>query len=122
MLQPIRFIEHILETLAAPFLIVMGLALLVWAYVAAGGFGEMLSTPSQFGPGGEKEGQFWSVFFPSLTAMVGFWATLSLNIPDFSRFAESQKSQIAGQIIGLQFQPHRILVIVRLPAPGIHFV
>src|SRR5690606_2702834 len=74
---------RVLESAAAPFLIIMGLALLLWAYVKADGFGPMLSTPSQFGPGGAREGQFWSVFFPSLTAMVGFWATLSLNIPDF---------------------------------------
>jgi len=90
-----------LETYAAPFLIVMGLALLAWAYVRAGGFGAMLSTPSQFGPGQPKEGQFWSVFFPSLTAMVGFWATLSLNIPDFTRYCRTQRDQLLGQAIGL---------------------
>ena len=90
-----------LETLAAPFLIVMGLALLAWAYVEAGGFGEMLSTPSQFEAGQPKEGQFWVVFFPSLTAMVGFWATLSLNIPDFTRYCKTQKDQIIGQAVGL---------------------
>ena len=61
----------------------------------------MLSTPSQFVEGGEKEGQFWSVFFPSLTAMVGFWATLSLNIPDFTRYAKSQRDQVLGQFLGL---------------------
>ena len=92
---------RLLETLAAPFLIAIGLALLAWAYVAAGGFGSMLETPSAFAPGGEKEGQFYSVFFPSLTAMVGFWATLSLNIPDFTRYAKSQRDQILGQAIGL---------------------
>ena len=92
---------RVLETLAAPFLILMGLALLGWAYVKAGGFGQMLSTPSQFVEGGPKEGQFWSVFFPSLTAMVGFWATLSLNIPDFTRYAKSQRDQVLGQAIGL---------------------
>ncbi|TNE58687.1 MAG: nitrate reductase [Alphaproteobacteria bacterium] len=90
-----------LESLAAPFLLLMGLALLTWAYVKAGGFGAMLSTPSAFGPGGAKEGQFWSVFFPGLTAMVGFWATMALNIPDFTRFAKSQRDQILGQAIGL---------------------
>jgi nucleobase:cation symporter-1, NCS1 family len=90
-----------LETLAAPFLIAIGLALLGWAWVAAGGFGPMLSTPSAFAPGGPKEGQFWSVFFPSLTAMVGFWATLSLNIPDFTRYAKSQRDQLLGQALGL---------------------
>jgi NCS1 family nucleobase:cation symporter-1 len=92
---------RVLETLAAPFLILMGLALLGWAYVEAGGFGDMLSTPSQFDAGGPKEGQFWSVFFPSLTAMVGFWATLSLNIPDFTRYAKTQRDQMLGQAIGL---------------------
>lgn len=92
---------RVLETWAAPFLLLMGLALLGWAYVEAGGFGPMLSTPSQFGPGGAKEGQFWHVFFPGLTAMVGFWATLSLNIPDFTRYAKSQRDQVLGQAIGL---------------------
>ncbi|MDF1565243.1 MAG: NCS1 family nucleobase:cation symporter-1 [Deltaproteobacteria bacterium] len=92
---------RVFETLAAPFLIVMGLALLAWAYVKADGFGEMLSQPSAFAEGGPKEGQFWKVFFPSLTAMVGFWATLSLNIPDFTRYAKSQKDQVLGQAIGL---------------------
>ncbi len=90
-----------LETYAAPFLIAMGLALLAWAYIEAGGFGEMLSAPSAFVEGGAKEGQFWGVFIASLTAMVGFWATMALNIPDFTRFAKSQKDQIIGQAIGL---------------------
>lgn len=92
---------RMLENAAAPFLIVMGLALLVWAYVKADGFGPMLSTPSKFAEGGEREGEFWQVFFPSLTAMVGFWATLSLNIPDFTRYAKSQRDQILGQALGL---------------------
>lgn len=90
-----------LESYAAPFLILMGLALLFWAYQKAGGFGAMLSTPSQFGPGGAKEGQFATTFIAGLTAMVGFWATMALNIPDFTRFARSQKDQILGQAIGL---------------------
>lgn len=92
---------RIFEQLAAPFLIVMGLALLVWAYVKADGFGQMMDQPSAFDPGQPKAGQFWSTFFPSLTAMVGFWATLSLNIPDFTRYAKSQRDQILGQAIGL---------------------
>ncbi len=92
---------RLLETLAAPFLILMGLALLGWAYFKAGGFGEMLSAPSQFDAGQPREGEFWKVFFPSLTAMVGFWATLSLNIPDFTRYAKTQKDQILGQALGL---------------------
>ncbi len=92
---------RLLESAAAPFLIVMGLALLVWAYIKADGFGTMLSTPSKFGPGQPREGEFWRVFFPSLTAMVGFWATLSLNIPDFTRYAKSQRDQVLGQALGL---------------------
>ena len=86
-----------LETSAAPFLILCGLALLAWAYQGADGFGPMLKAGSTF----ENPSDFWALFWPSLTAMVGFWATLSLNIPDFSRFARSQRSQIIGQIIGL---------------------
>lgn len=87
---------RIFETLAAPFLIAMGLALLAWAYVKADGFGPMMSAPSKL-----KGAEFWNVFWPSLTAMVGFWATLSLNIPDFTRYAKSQRDQIVGQAIGL---------------------
>jgi NCS1 family nucleobase:cation symporter-1 len=90
-----------IEDWGAPLLLGMGLLLLGWAYVKGGGFGPMLSQPSQFAPGGPKEGQFWAMFFPSLTAMVGFWATLSLNIPDFTRFAKSQREQVLGQAIGL---------------------
>ena len=90
-----------LELLAAPLLILMCLGLLLWAYVAADGFGPMLQAPSQFAQGGPREGQFASVFWPSLTAMVGFWATLALNIPDFTRFAKSQRDQILGQALGL---------------------
>ena len=90
-----------LEVMAAPFLLGMAFLLLVWAFLTAGGFGEMLSTPSQFVEGGAKEGQFWPVFFISLTGMVGFWATMALNIPDFTRYAKSQKSQIVGQALGL---------------------
>jgi NCS1 family nucleobase:cation symporter-1 len=86
-----------LESVAAPFLIVVGLVLLGWAYVRAGGFGPMLSQPSRF----PTLQSFLPVFFPSLTAMVGYWATLSLNIPDFTRYARSQKDQVVGQALGL---------------------
>ncbi len=92
---------RVLETVAAPFLIVMGIVLLAWAWRAGGGFGEMLSSPGQFGEGGAREGEFLAVFVPSVTAMVGFWATLSLNIPDFTRYARSQRDQVLGQAIGL---------------------
>jgi NCS1 family nucleobase:cation symporter-1 len=92
---------RILLNIKAPLLIALGLALLAWAYVQAGGFGPMLSQPSQFAAGQPKEGQFWSAFFPALTANVSFWATLSLNIPDFSRYAYSQRDQMLGQTLGL---------------------
>ena len=84
-----------LETLAAPFLIVAGLGLLLWARSRAGGFGPMFSARGLSGPA------FWKVFWPYLTGMVGFWSTLALNIPDFSRYCRSQKDQIAGQTLGL---------------------
>jgi NCS1 family nucleobase:cation symporter-1 len=90
-----------LETWSAPFLLAMGFALLGWAWVKAGGFGPMLSTPSQFDPGQPQEGKFWMVFWPSLTGMIGYWATLALNIPDFTRHARSQRDQFIGQLIGL---------------------
>jgi nucleobase:cation symporter-1, NCS1 family len=92
---------RILLNIKAPLLIVLGLALLCWAYVTAHGFGPILSQPSAFAPGQPKSGQFWPFFFAALTSNIGFWATLSLNIPDFSRFARSQKSQILGQVAGL---------------------
>jgi NCS1 family nucleobase:cation symporter-1 len=92
---------RVLLNIKAPLLIALGLALLAWAYHAAGGFGPILSQPSQFEPGGVKAGQFWAFFFPALTANVGFWATLALNIPDFSRYARSQFDQAAGQALGL---------------------
>lgn len=92
---------RVLLNVKAPLLIVLGLALLAWAYDAAGGFGPILSQPSQFGPGGAKAGGFWAFFFPALTANVGFWATLALNIPDFSRYARSQRDQAVGQALGL---------------------
>jgi nucleobase:cation symporter-1, NCS1 family len=71
--------------------------LLAWAWLRADGFGPMLSQGDKFASSSE----FWKVFFPGLTAMVGSWATLSLNIPDFTRYAKSQRDQIAGQAIGL---------------------
>jgi NCS1 family nucleobase:cation symporter-1 len=81
----------------AIFLPVAALALLFWAINAGGGLGPILSEPSKF----SSSGAFWNFFFPALTGMVGFWATLSLNIPDFTRYAKSQKAQVNGQAIGL---------------------
>jgi NCS1 family nucleobase:cation symporter-1 len=92
---------RLLLNVKAPLLLALGLALLYWAYKNAGGFGPMLDAPSKFDAGQPKAGQFWSVFFPSLTGMVGFWATLSLNIPDFTRYAYSQRDQVLGQALGL---------------------
>jgi NCS1 family nucleobase:cation symporter-1 len=91
--ESIRF----LQSFSAPFMLVMSLTLLFWMLHQAGGFGPMLAAPSRF----TTTGSFLKFFFPSLTAMVGYWATLSLNIPDFTRFAKNQDSQIVGQAIGL---------------------
>ena len=91
--ESIRF----LQSFSAPFLLTMSLFLLAWMVHKAGGFGPMLSAPSRF----QTTGAFLHFFFPMLTAMVGYWATLSLNIPDFTRYAKSQESQIVGQAIGL---------------------
>ncbi|MEO5684214.1 MAG: NCS1 family nucleobase:cation symporter-1 [Chitinophagaceae bacterium] len=79
------------------FLPVAALALLYWAITAAHGLGPILDQPSKF----TDSPSFFRYFFPALTGMVGFWATLSLNIPDFTRYAKSQHAQIKGQIIGL---------------------
>jgi len=92
---------RVLLNIKAPLLIALGLLLLWWAWRKAGGFGPILSQPSAFDPGQPQAGHFWHFFFPSLTAMISFWATLSLNIPDFSRYARSQRDQIVGQLVGL---------------------
>ncbi len=91
--ESIRF----LQSFSAPFMLVMSLALLFCVLHRAGGLGPMLSAPSQF----HSTGAFLRFFFPSLTGMVGYWATLSLNIPDFTRYSKSQTSQMVGQAFGL---------------------
>jgi NCS1 family nucleobase:cation symporter-1 len=91
--ESIRF----LQSFSAPFMLVMSLALLAYMHHKAGGFGPMLAAPSKF----TSTSSFLHFFFPSLTAMVGYWATLSLNIPDFTRYSRSQESQIVGQAFGL---------------------
>src|SRR4030088_3141772 len=95
----LRGIETILflQGISAPFLLLIGLALLLWARSKAGGFGPMLATPSKF----QSFGEFFRFFIPSLTGVVGFWATVSLNIPDFTRYARSQRDQMIGQALGL---------------------
>lgn len=92
----VRGIESIkaLEKASAPILVGLAAALLAWAVSGAGGCGPMLAAPSQFGPGMPRAGQFWSVFVRAVSANVGYWATLSLNIPDFARFARSQRAQV----------------------------
>jgi NCS1 family nucleobase:cation symporter-1 len=87
-----------LESWAAPLLLLGGLALLVWAVRAGDGLGRVLAESDRLrGPGAD----FWRIFPAALTASVGYWATLSLNIPDFTRYAKSQRSQIVGQALGL---------------------
>ncbi len=92
-IETIRFLQGV----SAPFLLLIGLALLLWARGKAGGFGPMLATPSKF----HSFAEFFRFFIPSLTGVVGFWATVSLNIPDFTRYARSQKDQMLGQALGL---------------------
>jgi NCS1 family nucleobase:cation symporter-1 len=89
-------LRHV-ENWAAPFVLVMTAALLVWAISRANGLGPILSEPGKFATGSE----FFRVFVPSLTAMIGFWATLSLNMPDFTRFGRSQREQVIGQTVAL---------------------
>lgn len=81
----------------AIFLPAASLALLGWAISASHGLGPILAQPARF----KSTAEFWGFFFPGLTAMIGFWATLSLNIPDFTRYAKSQRAQVIGQAMGL---------------------
>ena len=87
----------VLEGVGAPFMLGIGLLLLWWITRKAGGLGPVLSTPSKF----RTSGEFFHFFVPSLTGMVGFWATVALNIPDFTRYAKSQRAQAVGQALGL---------------------
>jgi len=88
-----------LETWGSPFLLVVGVALLVWALVRAGGLGPMLENPAVGRTGGQ--GGLGGVFGAGLTSAVAFWGTMALSIPDFSRFARSQRDQVIGQAVGL---------------------
>jgi NCS1 family nucleobase:cation symporter-1 len=99
MLVILRGIETIkfLESVSAPFMLGVGLLLLWWITRKAGGLGPVLSAPSKF----KTNGEFIRFFIPSLTGMVGFWATVALNIPDFTRYAKSQRAQMLGQALGL---------------------
>jgi NCS1 family nucleobase:cation symporter-1 len=95
----LKGIEYIrfLQGVSAPILLAVGVLLLAWAYHAAGGFGPMLSAPSRF----TNFSDFVKFLVPALNGTVGFWATVSLNIPDFTRFARSQRQQMIGQAVGL---------------------
>jgi NCS1 family nucleobase:cation symporter-1 len=92
-IETIKFLEGI----GAPFMLLVGLLLLFWVTRKAGGLGPVLEAPSKF----HTSADFFRVFVPSLTGMVGFWATVALNIPDFTRYARSQRAQVVGQALGL---------------------
>ena len=89
---------RLLETWSAPLLLGGGLALLLWAVQAGGGITRVLAESARLQQGHTP---FWRLFPAALTANIGYWATLSLNIPDFTRYARSQRSQVLGQALGL---------------------
>ena len=88
-----------LETWGSPFLLAVGAALFIWAWVRAGGLGPMLANPPAVGPSGAPA--VAGVFGAGLTSAVAFWGTMALSIPDFSRYARSQADQVLGQVVGL---------------------
>ena len=88
----------ILESWSAPLLLGGGLLLLWWAIDNGGGLGRILGESARLQT---SQTPFWQLFPAALTANVGYWATLSLNIPDFTRYARSQRSQAVGQALGL---------------------
>ncbi|MGH9698141.1 MAG: NCS1 family nucleobase:cation symporter-1 [Candidatus Acidiferrales bacterium] len=92
-IEAIRFMQGV----TGPALLLLGLAMLGWAFHKAGGFGPMLSAPSQF----HTFHELFAFFIPSLTGVVAFWATVALNIPDFTRYAKGQREQMTGQALGL---------------------
>lgn len=103
------------ENIAAPYVLVMTALLVAWAVMKAkdvcvaqavragdsgatcSGLGEIMRSEGKF----PTFGAFWPVFVPSVTAMIGFWSTLSLNMPDFTRFGRSQREQAVGQVVAL---------------------
>ena len=89
-------LRHV-ENWAAPFVLVMTALLVVWALWRAGGPGYLLRDSGRY----RTWAEFRPIFIPSLTAMIGFWATLSLNMPDFTRFGRSQREQVIGQTVAL---------------------
>ncbi len=89
---------RVFESWSAPFLVGVAVLLTIWMIAAAGGVGPILDQPNKFGG---WTGDFWKIFFPSLMGMIAFWSTLSLNMPDFTRFGRSQRDQAVGQVLGL---------------------
>src|SRR5215510_6486505 len=85
------------ENWAAPFVLVMAVALMIWALGRAKGLGAIMEEKGKF----NTLSEFMPIFIPSLTAMIGYWATLSLNMPDFTRFGRSQREQMIGQTVAL---------------------
>lgn len=85
------------EGWAAPFVLFATIGLLIWAVIKAHGFGPILSSPGKL----THFNDFFKVFVPSLTGMIGYWSTLSLNMPDFTRYSKGQEDQMLGQILGL---------------------
>ncbi|HEY7527323.1 MAG TPA: NCS1 family nucleobase:cation symporter-1 [Candidatus Limnocylindria bacterium] len=86
------------ENWAAPFILVVAVFLLIWMIIQAKGLGPILNEAGTVGWGSD----FWfKLFPPALMGMIAFWSTLSLNMPDFTRFGSSQRAQAWGQILGL---------------------
>jgi NCS1 family nucleobase:cation symporter-1 len=88
----------VLESWSAPLLLGGGALLLWWGIDHGGGLGHVLGESQRLQQGSTP---FWTLFPAALTANIGYWATLSLNIPDFTRYAKSQRSQMLGQALGL---------------------
>jgi NCS1 family nucleobase:cation symporter-1 len=85
-----------LAAFSAPTFVIGSIALLIWAATHAGGFGHMLSAPAKI-----HGVAFWAAFYPSVIGVIAFWATMALNIPDYTRYAKSQKGQTKGQLISM---------------------
>src|SRR5437879_7781699 len=114
----LKGIEYIrfLQGISAPILLGVGLLLLGWAYKNAGGFGPMLAAPSKFA----NTSDFLKFLIPALNGTVGFWSTVSLNIPDFTRFAKDERGQAVGQAIALPItMTFYSLLCVAVPTPTV---
>ena len=96
-----------LESWGAPFLLCLTVVLFLWAvfktYENGISFIDLIKQPVYHEAAIEpmSKRQLISVFTAGLTSNLAFWSTLALNIPDFSRYARSQKTQFRGQLYGL---------------------